>query len=203
MKLTFDEINHTYRLDGVIIPGYSQIAKSMGITDYGNVPDYFLEPARKFGQAGHYATRLWDNQTLNEVTLSEPLIPCLEEYKKFLQDNKVEIISDYIEKPICSVRYRYGITPDRICLIKGELSVFELKFVETMAPGAALQTAAQKMAAEEFYHIKIKKRYGVQISLKEQYKLYPYTNKGDEQTWLCFLGAYNWKEKYAKRNNGT
>ncbi len=200
MILTFDETNHIYRLDGVQIPSYSEISRVMGIVDYGDVPQYFLEAARKFGQAGHYATRLWDNKTLNEETLSSPLIPCLNEYKQFLRDYKVEILPQYTEKPICSFRYRYGVTPDRVCIIKGELSILELKFVEVMKPGTAIQTAAQKLAVEEYHKIKIKARYGLQIPLNGKCRPCFYKDKSDENTWLCFLGAYNWRIKNGKCN---
>lgn len=200
-RLTFDEVEHIYRLNGVKIPGYSEISKITGIVDYGTTPEYFLEPARKFGTAGHYATRLWDKGILEETSLSAPLIPCLNEYKQFLQDYKVEILQEYIETPVCSFRYRYGTTPDRICLIKGGLSVLELKFVESMQPGTAIQTAAQKIAAEEYYKIKIKARYGLQIPLVGKCKPHIYKDKGDENSWLCFLGAYNWRQKYGKRSN--
>ena len=199
MKLTFDEANHAYKIDGAKIPSYSRISRSMGIVDYSDTPECFLESARRFGQSGHYATRLWDNKTIDIETLSAPLIPCLDAYKQFLLDYDVEIIPAYIETPICSFRYRYGVTPDRIYLVKGELSIVELKFVETMKPGTSIQTAAQKLAAEEYYKIKIKARYGLQITLDGKYKLYPYKEKSDENVWLCFLGAFNWKDKNGKR----
>jgi hypothetical protein len=197
-KLEFDNENHIYRLDGVAIPGYSQIAKKMGIANLDNIPEYTLEQARQFGQAGHYATRLSDEGRLDEDSLSLPLIPCLKSYRDFLRCSNVEIIKEYIEKPICSFRYRFGTTPDRICLIRGELSVLELKFQETISKATSIQTAFQKIAANEFYHIKIKKRYGLQITLNGNCILHSYKDKNDEQVALCFLGAFNWREKNAK-----
>ena len=198
-KFIFKEDTHEYFLDSVKIPGFSEIAKAMGIYDFSGVPETILEAARVFGDAAHYAARLWDLKDLDESTLDESLKPCLEVYKYFLTISHVEIIREYIENPICSYLYRYGITPDRICLINGELSVLELKFVSKLLPGVALQTAAQKRAAEEFYKIKIKKRYVLQItSSGKSYPPIEYKNKGDDNAWLCFLGAYNW----LRRNNG-
>jgi len=198
-NLTLDE-NHIYHLNGVVIPGYSEIASAMGITNFSGISERVMEAARNFGSAGHYATRLWDEKRLDESTLSAPLIPCLEEYKNFLIDFKVEIIPGYIEKPICSTIYRYGVTPDRVCVINGELSILELKFVESMSKATELQTAAQKLAAEEFYKIKIKRRYGLQIPQKGKAKIYPYTNKSDEQTWIAALSLYNWRVKNGNKN---
>jgi hypothetical protein len=198
-KLEFEPKTHIYRLDGVVIPGFSEIAKAMGIVNYNNIPDFILEPTRNFGDVMHYTTKLWDLRDLDESTLDEPLKPCLEAYKYFLTTFHVEIIKEYIEQPICSFIYRYGITPDRIYLVNGELSVLELKFVSQLLPAVALQTAAQKRAAEEFYKIKIKHRYVLQITRQGDFKPpIEYKDKGDDNAWLCFLGAYNW----LRRNNG-
>jgi hypothetical protein len=198
-KLIFKEDTHEYFLDGVKIPGFSEISKAMGISNYSGIPESVLEAARQFGVAAHYMTKLWDLADLDVKSMDAPLNPCLEAYKYFLKTYKVEIIKEYIENPICSYLYRYGVIPDRICLINGELSVLELKFVSKLVPAVALQTAAQKRAAEEFYKIKIKRRYALQITLEgENKKPVEYKDKGDDNAWLCFLGGYNW----LRRNNG-
>lgn len=194
----FDEENHAYFIDDRKIPGYSEIAAAMGITDYSGVPGYNLELARKFGTAGHYALRLLDMGVLDFDTVSAPLVPCIKEYQNALSDYGIEIIGDYIERPVCSFRYRFGCTPDRICYVKRELSVIDFKFVETMQPAIEIQTAAQKIAAEEFFNLKIKRRYGLQIPMDGKCILHPYKDKADEQTWLCFLGAYNWRKRHGK-----
>jgi len=200
-NLTFKSDTHEYFLDGVKIPGFSEIAKVMGIFDFSNVPEYILETARNFGDAAHYAMRLWDLKDLDESTLHEDLKPCLEAYKQALKDNHIEIIKEYIEQPICSLIYRYGITPDRICLVKDELSILELKFVSVLQSGVALQTAAQKLAANEFYKTKVKRRFVLQITREGEAKpLKEYKEKGDENAWLCFLGSYNWLKKNGGNN---
>jgi len=202
-RLEFKPDTHEYFLDGVKIPSFSSIAKSMGIYDFSNVPEHILESARNFGDAAHYGMRLWDLEDLDESTLSETLKPCLIAYTQALKINSIEIIKEYIEQPICSYLYRYGVTPDRICLIKGELSILELKFTSSLMPGVALQTAAQKIATNEFYKIKIKKRYALQITREGTAKpLKEYKDKGDDNAWLCFVGSFNWlRRNNGKRNN--
>jgi hypothetical protein len=198
-ELAYNAEKHEYSIDGKRIPGYSEVAKAMGITNYSGIPDYIMESARNFGTAGHYATRLWDEGRLDVNSLSLPLIPCLEAYKQMLLAYNVVIIKEYIENPICSFRYRFGTTPDRICLIEGEMSILELKFVSSLQPGIALQTAAQKLAAEEYYRIKIKNRYALQIAMDGKLRpLKPYKDKSDEGVWLNYLSAFNWKERNLK-----
>ena len=189
-RLIFNPITHIYRLDGVVIPGYSEISKAMGISDFSKVNPELLELARNFGEQLHVATKLWDLKKLG--TLPEPLEPCLEEYKSFLKDYAVKIIPKYVEKPICSYRYRYGVTPDRVVTIGGEYAILEIKTTTAMSNSVKLQTAAQALAAEEYYGIRIKKRYGLQILPDKPYKLYPYKQESDKGSWLCFLGASNW-----------
>ena len=192
MKLTFNPIEHIYRLDGVVIPGFSEIAKAMGISDYSGASIEILEAARNFGKQMHLATKLWDEKNLG--LLPKPLIPWMETYKKFLKNYSVKIIQKYIEKPICSYRYRFGVTPDRICLVSGELSVLEIKTTTVMPNSVKLQTAAQTLAAEEYYGIRIRKRYGLKLSPGD-YKVYPYKDEMDKQVFIAFLSAYNWLKK--------
>lgn len=191
---TFDPETHIYRLDGSVIPGFSQVAEVMGITDYSGVREDYLELARVFGDALHYAAKLLDEEILDENTLSAPLISCLDQYRKFLKDYSVKILKRYIERPIYSYRYRYGITPDRICTINDKLSVLEIKTTTALPPGVKLQTAAQKIAAEEYFGLRIKKRFCVLLPLEGNYKPYVFTNDNDYNSWLCFLGAYNWRK---------
>jgi len=201
-NLVFEPASHSYYLDGVIIPGYSEIAKAMGIVSYfGDNTN-----AMNFGSAFHLATKFLDKGTLDRDNLDTPLVSLLEGYEQFKQDYLVEILQEYMENPICSFTYRFGVTPDRIALVRGELSIIEFKTNTEMPPSVKLQTAAQKLAAEEYYKIKIKKRYGIQFPLTGSYKPFPYKDKSDEYAWLNFLGAYNWLKREGlngKRTNGT
>ncbi len=190
-KLEFKEEKHQYLLDGVEIPSFSKIAEAMGITQYYGDNQI----AMNFGTAFHLVIKFLDKGTLNRETVNAPLIPLLAGYEKFKLDFGVKVIPEYIENPICSYRYRYGVTPDRVYYVKDELSAVEFKTNSVMPASVEMQTAFQQIAAEEYYGIKIKRRYGVQFPLEGGYKLFPYTNKMDMQTALCFLGSYNWLKK--------
>ncbi len=191
LNLSFDPKKHIYRLDGVQIPSFSEIATAMGITQYYGDNQIAMD----FGTKFHLATKFLDKGTLNRKTINAPLIPLLEGYEKFKRDYGVKVIPEYIEIPICSYKYRFGVTPDRIYMVKDELSVVEFKTNTVMPVSATLQTAFQQIAAEEYYGIKIKCRYGVQFPLEGGYKIFPYTNKMDLQTALCFLSSFNWLKK--------
>ena len=80
-------------------------------------------------------------------------------------------------------------------IFKGELSILEFKFVEVMSPGTAIQLAAQKLAANEYYGIKIIRRYALQLKLNGGFNIEIYKDNSNENTFLCFLGGYNWLKK--------
>lgn len=194
-RLVFKADTHEYFFDGVWIPGYSEIAQKMGISDFSMVPENILQRAQNFGTAFHLTVKLLDGDTLDESSVSPELFSLIDAYNKFKQEYFVNIKLEYIEKPVCSFIYRYGCTPDRICYVNGDLSIVEFKTSSTMPKSCALQTAAQEIAAEGFYGIHIKKRYGVHFSLDGKYKVYQYKDKADKQAWFAFLSAYNWLQK--------
>jgi CRISPR/Cas system-associated exonuclease Cas4 (RecB family) len=188
----FDKETHTYYLNGVKIPGFSEVAKAEGLSDYSTVRLDVMEAARKFGNAVHSMTALWDRKILNVEILDPALVPYLEGYKQFLHRYNIEIIQAGIEVPICSWKWKYGITPDRTALTGDKVVIYEIKSTSSMSPVVALQTAAQKIAVEENSKYKVKIRWGLQL-LPNDFRVFPYENKTDETAWLSILQAYKWK----------
>jgi hypothetical protein len=189
-NFSFDDLNHIYRLNGQVIPSVTQILQAEGIADYS----YADESDRDFGKAGHRVTELWDKRTLDIKTISEPLIPYLNGYKKFLKDFKVKVIPEWIETPTYSFIWKYGVKPDRVVEINGKLTVYEIKFSTSMIPATRIQTAAQKIAIEEQTKLKIKQRMAVQI-LPDDYKISEYTKLSDERIWLSAVILNQFKKE--------
>jgi hypothetical protein len=193
MKLTFDKNTHTYYLDDKKIPSCSAILSSCGMSDYSQVPKDVLEASAKFGSAVHKCCELWDKSTLDESSLSAPLIPYRKHWIQFLCDFNAVIVKDYIETPIGSLKYRFGCTPDRVLVIKNKVWVLEIKTTSTILPAVGLQLAAQKIAIEENYG-KVHNRVAIQLT-EDGYKLFPLDDPSDESTFLACLRVWNWKER--------
>lgn len=193
-KLEFDNENHIYRLDGVIIPGYSQIVKDLGLIDYSCVPQRNLDWKRDVGRAVHTAIFLHNNDELDMDSLDEVVNSYFKSWLRFVELYKPKILTEYSEKPICSVKWRYGVTPDIVAEIR-DLTVLELKSVSQMNPVTALQTQAQKIAIEETYKIKIKQRWGLQLIPNAMPKLEPYTDMSDYTVWLSGVNLWHYGER--------
>jgi len=189
-NFTFDELNHQYLLNGIRLPSVTQILQAEGITDYS----YADDSDREFGQAGHKMTELWDKGVLDIKTVSEPLIPFFEGYKKFLKDFKVKIILEWIEKPTYSLIWKYGVKPDRVAKVNGKLTVYEIKFSTSLPPGTKIQTVAQKIAIEEQTGLKIKQRMAIQL-LPNSYKLEFHNKLSDERIWLSAVILNQFKKE--------
>jgi hypothetical protein len=193
--LEFDSINHIYRLDGVIIPSYSQISKDLGLIDYSHVKQSTLEWKANVGKAVHTAIFLHNTDELDMDSLDETVKSYFDSWLMFKDSYQPKILTQYSEKPICSFKYRYGVTPDIIAEIEDLLTVVEIKTVSSMSPVIDLQTEAQKIALEETYKIKIKQRWGLQLIPNAMPKLELYTEMSDFTAWVSCANVWHYKEK--------
>ena len=194
-ELKFDNEKHIYKLDGVIIPGYSQIAKDLGLTDYSHVNKSDLDWKAQVGKAVHTAIFLHNTDELDMDSLDETVSSYFKSWLMFKELYQPKILTQYSEKPICSFKWRYGVTPDIIAEIKELLTILEIKTVTSMNPVTALQTEFQKVAVEEYHKIKIKQRWGLQLIPNSMPKLEPYTNLSDTTACLSLVNVWHLKER--------
>ena len=194
-KLEFDTENHIYTLDGSIIPGYSQIVRDLGLIDYSHVRQADLEWKAQVGKAVHTAIFLNNTEELDMDSLDETVTSYFNSWLRFVELYQPKILTQYSEKPICSFKWKYGVTPDIIAKVNNILTVLEIKTVSQMNPVIALQTEAQKIAIEETYNIKIKQRWGLQLIPGALPKLEPYTKASDFPNWLSAVNVWYLKER--------
>lgn len=194
IKFTFEEISHIYRLGDMIIPSVTGILSSGGIFNYSGVPEANMEAARQFGSAVHKACELWDKSTLDESTLSAPLVPYLTAWKKFIADFNPVINTEWIEKPICSYQHCFGTIPDRVWSINNKLTVIEIKSTATMQKAVGIQLAGQCIAIAENLG-KVRQRWAVQLKPDGTYQLHVYDNRADELVFVSALNIFRWKRE--------
>lgn len=193
-KLEFNAERHEYSLDGVVIPGYSRIAQDLGLIDYSHVRQRDLDWKAEVGKAVHTAIFLNNTNELDMNSLDEVVMSYFKSWLMFVEFYQPKILTEYSEKPICSIKWRYGVTPDIIADIK-YLTVLELKTVASMNPVIALQTESQKLAVEETYKLKIKQRWGLQLIPNAMPKLEVYTSVTDSTNWLSAVNIWHYKER--------
>lgn len=88
--LTFDAPTHTYRLDGEVIPSVTQLLDKLH--SFAGVPLIYLEAARERGTAVHHACHYFDEDDLDEDTLTPQVRGYLEGWKKFRRESGCEIV---------------------------------------------------------------------------------------------------------------
>lgn len=83
--LHFDEVTHTYSVDGQKWPSVTAILDPL--LELDGIPRAALEAAALFGQHVHLATHLWDLGQLDEDALDPHLRPYLAGWKSFLRES--------------------------------------------------------------------------------------------------------------------
>lgn len=174
------------------LPRVTDILKGAGLIDFSYVPGKVMIPAQEFGTAFHLARQLWDKGTLDETSLSEPLIPYLEGYKKFKKDYGFVVTVNESEEQLVSIKYGFKGTPDLWPVIQGKRTLVDTKTSTSMYPATEIQTAGYEILLSE-NGIKINRRWGVQFKEDGTYNVKPYTEISDRGTFLNCLGVHNYK----------
>ena len=181
-------------------PRVTEILQGAGLTDFSHVPVYILEAAQKFGTAAHKACELWDLGTLNIDTLSAPLIPRLEAWKKFKMDYKIDEFMA-IEERLQSAKWQFRGTPDRIYQVnKNTVAIYDIKTAETILPAVAIQMAGYQILAEENYKTKKIIRWSIQLKDDGTYKIDQFTNPHDKSVFISALNIYRWRKENLNGN---
>lgn len=182
--LTFDADTHTYRFDGVVVPGVTTILKPL--TDFSTVPPHVLDAASAFGTAVHLACELDDLGTLDEAALDPALKPYLDAWRKFSAEHAVQW--DQIEQRVYHPTMRYAGTLDRFGRVDGDLTVVDIKSSVQLYPSVGPQLAAYANALMHPYA----KRMAVQLKTDGTYVAKPYTDPSDWPMFASLLTMRTW-----------
>jgi hypothetical protein len=123
------EDGHIYKLDGIVIPGVTDLVRPLG-EDIDEMQENAVEAAADRGVTCHKVLELLlGGET--EIEYPDAYEPYVEAIRLFLSEH--EIIPLSIETPICSERLRVGGTPDLLCYYDGKLAALDYKFVSQIA----------------------------------------------------------------------
>jgi hypothetical protein len=184
--LEFNPQNHTYGIDGVLIPSVTTILQDMGLID----TRYFTDYGRDRGKLVHRIIHWHITYELDEDTIDPTLRPYFDAWLSFEKDTN--FICTAAEKPLFRLVYRFAGTPDYIGLLNGIEAVIDGKS-GGLYPSTALQLVGYEILAERPL-----KRYALQLMETGKYKLTPYKERSDRGVFLGCLAAYHWKQKNMK-----
>ncbi len=182
--LTFDEATHTYRYNGIVVPGVTTILSPL--TDFSRVPPHVLRAAADFGTAVHLACELDDLGTLDVESLDPALAPYLAAWRKFSSEHEVEWT--LIEQPVYHKALGYAGTLDRLGRVKGLATVLDIKSSAQLYPSVGPQLAAYQQAAE---HPTVQ-RMAVQLKSDGTYTAKTYTDPTDWPVFASLLTLRTW-----------
>ena len=135
--IALDPETHTYRVNGFVRPGITDILKSVGL-----IPDYRGDgSAAHRGRAVHLATELLDAGTLDWSSVDDALIPFLNAYENCLKEwNLVpDVREQIVYHPYCffagTLDGVYRMSPHGRILV-------DIKTGDAIPPHAKYQTAA-------------------------------------------------------------
>lgn len=182
--LTFDEATHTYRYNGVIVPGVTTILSPL--TDFSRVPPYILRAAADFGTAVHLACELDDLGDLDEGVLDPALVPYLAAWRKFSADHDVKW--DLIEHQVHHKTMNYAGTLDRLGLVDGLSTVLDIKSSAQLYPSVGPQLSAYQQASDRA----TVQRMAVQLKGDGTYVAKTYTDPTDWPVFASLLTLRTW-----------
>lgn len=195
-NLTFNPVNHEYRLDGVVIPSVTQILKAEGLTDFSMVPEAILEANSRFGKALHACVDYRIKGTLKESSVDPALKPHLSGWDNFVEDFGFKVKRSEVQgvHPL----YRYAFTTDLLGEItNGNFLGDAVGDIKTgmIKPADKIQIAAYKMAVGKQY------KNTFLLYLNPDYRprgykvIFATNNKMEQGLFLSALSIHNWKKQ--------
>jgi hypothetical protein len=192
-NLVFNEQLHQYKLDGIVIPGVTEILTTAGLINFDFVSPDVLEYSADLGKKVHSTTELYDRQDLDVTTLHPTLISYLESWIKFKK--AYNFIPYGIETQYFHPVYKFAGRLDRVGYIDagGYMALVDIKS-GVKAKHHEIQTAGYKILYD--YGKKraeqIKRRFCVYLS-EDDYKVEEHKNNNDMNVFLSCLSITNYK----------
>ena len=192
--IEFKTETHEYFVDSIKKPCVSDILAGAGLIDLSFINKIKLQKASKFGKAIHLACQLWDLNKLDMSSVSAPLIPYLNNWKKFVKDyNILHFAKENIERIIYSKIWDYAGTLDRVAFIDNKKIIIDIKS-GSLYPTTAIQLAGYSLAYTEMTKIIINQRWIVQLN-KKSYKVTECKEQSDESVFIGAVQVYKYKLK--------
>ena len=196
-ELTFRDADHTYRLNGQIIPSVTTIMKPLSATVYKDIDEATLQFAADRGTAVHEAI---ENFSKYGILDCDPNFqPYFNAFLEWYKAYRVEIIASEIA--VYNKVYRYAGTIDLLCLINGELWLIDLKTtaqlnqmltsIQLVGYNAALASHGIKVDRKGILHLKSNGKFAFKEGMKSD----------DEEAWTTFgalMTVRNHIERYKK-----
>jgi hypothetical protein len=198
-EVAFDRDLHAYLdTDRTRRMSVTQALTISGLVDYSMVPEPVMRIAQQRGLMVHQATAVIDRgEDLSDYEIPETLEGYIDGYAAFLREMKFIPDREWIEKPMIVELFghRVGMTPDAVGTINGIPTLIERKTCSTAHPAWAIQTAGYELGLKAA-GLQIRQRFAVRLLKTGYYKLHPYDDRGDFDTFGDCYRLAAWKLKH-------
>jgi hypothetical protein len=186
---SFSEEDHCYKtVDGIIVPSVTQVIEGCGFVDYSMVNTEVLDRKSKLGMAVHTAAHIiTTGDDLDWDTVHEDAVGYILAHEKFMANTGFK--AEHVEEARIVVidGMPVGMKPDADGILPdGTPYVFDLKCALKEEKSWRYQSAAYALGLWK-REDKRYKRAMVQLKPTGDFKLFPYTDRRDEQMFVCML----------------
>lgn len=204
--LEFREEDHSYRLDGVSVPGVTGALQVISAAAYAHVDPEVLAAKAELGRAVHRLIELDCMGDLDVEALSAELVPYYVAWRTFLRTSGFSVVLS--EGKVYSRRYSYAGQLDLFGRLNGILSLIDAKCVVTVMPSTGPQTRAYEVALRECRPDVLApdapcRRYALQLKPSPTlcgaigWSLHPFANDGaDLKLFLSCLNVTHHLRRY-------
>jgi hypothetical protein len=190
--IKFIESTHEYFVDDVKKRSVTTILKEENMFNFLKFQgeQYHLER----GKNVHAIARYYLEKRLDESTIDEAYLGYFEAIKSFMKDFNPKIIA--VEKIVYSPTWDFIGTLDFVCQINEKIILCDWKTSQSMMRWMGLQLAGYKIAWDENEKksLRIKERWGVQLSYEGKYKIHVYNCASDQDIFICTSKVNKWKQ---------
>ena len=154
LRVEFEDPGHRYWIEGVPAPSLSEVLESQfQLQDNPNMQERGLD----LGSDVHKATHYFDENDLDESTLSDEVGRYLESWKRFKHKYRIKVLAR--ERPTGNIAPLYGCTPDVVAEMSiADCAIIEIKKGMYHELKYRFQTMGQKLAVQRTLGLKPKLR---------------------------------------------
>ena len=183
--LIYTDHDHTYRINGAILPSVTHILEATGLS-----PVYTGDPwYGERGTAVHAATWMDDQGILDESTVDPRIVGYVEAWRRFRRESGFVPIGG--ETPLHHPLYRYAGTPDR-----WDASLLIDIKTSKEAPWHVLQRAAYRELLKKA-GVKLRRDCCVYLSADGRYTTSKESSTPYEiNVFLSAVTVYRWRERH-------
>lgn len=180
-ELTFDQDNHLYYLDGLMLPSVTQLMQPLNEAKYATIDPVTLDAAARRGTEVHEAVEFYNNYGIMEI--APQWQGYADAYLLWFQRHNPTVVS--AEMKTWHKQLMYAGTVDMLARIDDRLYLIDVKTTATindMLTTVQLEAYAQALRS---HHIEVQNKAILQLKRDGSYEFRPYKAL-DIPAWRVF-----------------